>query len=185
MHLLAKEKTTNEKNCLTTVIGFILTNLHNCWYSSIKPNKPLRYKIHLLPQNRQQIYFRFRNALTSHSFAGLFTYNETTTIFLKHLFNSRSNRCLNYTALQTKFESSHSLKTDLKVSSDAGQTGRDIAIHYTDICKNGCHNTPISYLNYNSEFPNDGGLKLINGVYVPANNLPLLYKKQITMGITA
>jgi hypothetical protein len=24
MHLLAKEKTTNEKNCLTTVIGFIL-----------------------------------------------------------------------------------------------------------------------------------------------------------------
>lgn len=45
----------------------------------------------------------------------------------------------------------------------------------------GVINTPISYLNYNPEFPNDGGVKLINGVYVAANNLPPFLQKQVTM----
>ncbi|SHN64795.1 Putative serine esterase [Flavobacterium fryxellicola] len=45
----------------------------------------------------------------------------------------------------------------------------------------GVINTPISYLNYNPEFPNNGGVKLINGVYVRANNLPPFLQKQVTM----
>lgn len=49
------------------------------------------------------------------------------------------------------------------------------------IVKMGLINTHMSYLNYNPEFPNNGGVKLVNGIYFPANNLPAFIRKQVTI----
>lgn len=113
-------------------------------------------------------------------FAGLYTYNETDNNISKASLFKQSLSELYRTSDKLKFESSQSLETRLKASLDAGQTGRTLPYYYT-VVKMGVINTPMSYLNYNSEFPNDGGLKLLNGVYIPANNLPAFVQKQITM----
>nr|WP_315200261.1 T9SS type A sorting domain-containing protein [uncultured Flavobacterium sp.] len=103
-------------------------------------------------------------------FAGLYTYNDSDNNIAKASLFKQALSELYRTSGQLKFESSESLENRLNAQQN-----------YSTVIKMGIINTPISYLNYNSEFPNDGGVKLINGVYVAANNLPPFIKKQVTM----
>jgi hypothetical protein len=103
-------------------------------------------------------------------FAGLYTYNNTDNNISKASLFKQALSELYRTSGQLKFESSESLENRLNAQQNN-----------TTTVKMGVINTPISYLNYNPEFPNNGGVKLINGVYVRANNLPPFLQKQVTM----
>lgn len=103
-------------------------------------------------------------------FAGLYTYNDTDNNISKASLFKQALSELYRTSGKLKFESSESLENRLNTQQN-----------YATVVKMGVINTPISYLNYDPEFPNDGGVKLINDVYVAANNLPPFLQQQVTM----
>lgn len=107
-------------------------------------------------------------------FAGLYTYNDAENNIAKASLFKQALSELHRTSNYLKFESSESLDNRLRLSLNA-------QLNYGAVVKIGVINTPISYLNYNPEFPNDGGAKLVNGVYVAANNLPPFLQTQVTM----
>ena len=113
-------------------------------------------------------------------FAGLYTYNDTDNNISKASLFKQALSELYRTSGKLKFESSESLENRLKASVSPQKNSKTLPYYY-NVVKMGVINTPISYLNYNPEFPNDGGVKLINGVYVAANNLPPFLQKQVTM----
>ena len=113
-------------------------------------------------------------------FAGLSTYNDPDNNISKASLFKQALSELYRTSDKLKFESFESLENRLKTNARTQQTAATLP-YYNTVVKMGIINTPISHLNYNSEFPNDGGLKLINGIYTPANNLPAFIQKQITM----
>jgi Secretion system C-terminal sorting domain/Putative serine esterase (DUF676) len=113
-------------------------------------------------------------------FAGLYTFNEadnngSNTSHFKQALNELYNA-----SNQLKFESSLILQNKIQLHQLSQQLLRTQS-NYTPIIKMGLINTTMSYLNYNPEFPDSGGVKLVNGVYVPANNLPVFIEKQVTI----
>ena len=113
-------------------------------------------------------------------FAGLYTYNETDNNASSAPHFKQALSELYRASDQLIFESSEILQSRLNAHNELQRTAR-ILPYYSTIVRVGIINTAISYLNYNDEFPNDGGVKLINGVYVPANNLPPFIQKQATI----
>lgn len=113
-------------------------------------------------------------------FAGLYTYNETDNNASSAPHFKQALSELYRASDQLIFESSEILQSRLNAHNELQRTAR-IQPYYSTIVRVGIINTAISYLNYNDEFPNDGGVKLINGVYVPANNLPPFIQKQATI----
>lgn len=113
-------------------------------------------------------------------FAGLYTYNEpyNNASSASHFMQALSE--LHRASDQLKFESAETLENRLKTFNNQQQTARTQP-NFSNTVKIDVINTTISYLNYNEEFPNDGGLQLINGVYIPANNLPAFIQKQVTI----
>jgi hypothetical protein len=110
----------------------------------------------------------------------LYTYNEADNNASSASHFNQALSEIYRSANQSKFESTEALQNRLKVFRKQQQTARTLP-YYSAIVKVGIINTTISYLNYSEEFPNDGGVKLINGVYVPANNLPPFIQKQVTI----
>jgi hypothetical protein len=145
------------KNFLLLIVFLYLTNLHT--YERVQQyqtQQTTAYKIHLLPNINDS---RYTSLEMLYDKSLLRAYSpimwKTTTIFLKLL---RRQSLSELYPLQDKFIESEGLKTDKSQFKNSWATAA-FALY---CCKNGI-NTPISYLNYNSEFPNDGGLKLING----------------------
>ena len=113
-------------------------------------------------------------------FAGLYTYNETDNNASNAQHFKQALSELYRASDQLIFESSETLQSRLNAHNELQRIARTQP-NYSVIVKVGIINTALSYLNYNQEFPNDGGVKLINGIYVPANNLLPFIQKQVTI----
>ncbi len=113
-------------------------------------------------------------------FSGLHSFNEADNNGSSASHFKQALSELYYASNMTKFTPIANLN-NLQTLNQSAQIAIPLPIITTPIVKMGIINTYMSYLNYNPEFPNNGGVKLINGIYVPANNLTPFIRKQITI----
>lgn len=113
-------------------------------------------------------------------FSGLYTFNDRDNNVSRASHFKQALSEIYRASDKLKFESIESLQSRIELRENSQLQAR-ILPDYTPTVKVGIINTQINYLNYDEDFPNDGGVKLENGVFVPNNIQPPLISKQVSI----